>query len=141
MAPSGVFSKGHALDRPWVDRASLAYLPHPRAQVLALSLHSAVHQRDDCFGHTLATAVSYTEVAEETLDECYRLVTWSLNAASAGAHPAADVNGTHFPADSPRGKLAGKAIAGGHTFQFGAFEADWKYAFELFKWPGIRTNT
>ena len=59
-----------------------------------------------------------------TLDEVFQILNWSFECMSSGASPSCDWKGRHFHVDSPAGKKAGSALAGGYIAPMVALQGD-----------------
>lgn len=75
-------------------------------------------------------------LADVTIQDCHAIITWSLNCLAMGRYPHVDHTGAPFPANSHRGKLAGKPLTPEGDFAVvTASMADWKWNADHYHFP------
>lgn len=98
------------------------------SQAMVLSFHSKLRHKEDCNGHILMSCCGLEcAVPGLTLNEIFRVIVWSLNAASRNRHPEVSHDGSPWPPGSWRAEVAGTPIAEA-SLQMVSFEGDWKFA-------------
>ncbi len=74
-----------------------------------------------------------SKASERTMNDAWKITTWSLGALYAGKFPTHDHNGIRYPAHTAEGTLAGQDLADGMCCVVWILKGDLKYfAEELF---------
>ena len=106
-----------------------------RDKMLCVSWGSVTHVAPTLWGKILFTICpDELLIKQETAEQLYALLVWSLQWLMLGIWPDKDPDGNPWPPGSRRAAMAGRPLAEGYCGLFADSRGDWEWQVETFLW-------